>query len=155
MQNTSKPGPKCPICNVSGTSYCALRSHIAASHKSEMTCNLCGKYFISLRSLKIHRKKHSSESFSSCTYCSRDYQSKELLRIHVEHIHSQHKTIGDYRCHLCGKTFSDFRALFRHVKTVHCVLGKDVEKRNSSDEVLSGGRDAQFDSFFAILKEKR
>ncbi|KAJ9576791.1 hypothetical protein L9F63_006632, partial [Diploptera punctata] len=64
------------------------------------TCSLCGRKYMTKKSLREHTKKHFMERVK-CNICDRFYKYESMLKIHIE----RHKGARKYTCQYCNKEF--------------------------------------------------
>ncbi|XP_028998757.1 uncharacterized protein LOC114851230 isoform X2 [Betta splendens] len=131
----------CGVCGAPADGAEELRRHLDA-HMKTHACNICGRYFLTLGSLKKHTALHSTEQPFRCALCPKAYATKQSLMFHsLTHIENKpykcdvcHQAFGHksqmeahatthtgekpYRCGLCGKTFAYFKCLSLH-RSVH------------------------------------
>ncbi|CAJ0955201.1 unnamed protein product, partial [Mesorhabditis belari] len=89
---------------------------IAADGKG-FECPRCGKVF----SYEYYRDKHlkytrcvdQGDRKFPCTSCSRSFEKRDRLRIHVLHVHENHRP---HVCFVCGKAFSQSSSLNKHLR---------------------------------------
>ncbi|XP_053169471.1 PR domain zinc finger protein 14 [Hemicordylus capensis] len=93
-----------------------------AQQQSEETtegykCERCGKVF----AYKYYRDKHlkytrcvdQGDRQFPCHLCSRSFEKRDRLRIHVLHVHEKHRP---HKCSACGKSFSQSSSLNKHMR---------------------------------------
>ncbi|CAL8090926.1 unnamed protein product [Calicophoron daubneyi] len=85
------------------------------------SCKYCGKMF----AYQYYRDKHlkytrcvdqGNRKFP-CSLCSRSFEKRDRLRIHVLHVHEKHRP---HKCHLCEKSFSQSSSLNKHLRCKYC-----------------------------------
>lgn len=94
----------------------ALRIHMLQHDQTakQFHCETCGKSFLTLRKLEIHRSTHLDERNHKCSYCDATFKTKNGLAIH-SNIHTEAKV---YECKICLKSFLHSGSLQSH-KRVH------------------------------------
>ena len=100
----------------------------------DLSCNLCGKDFLSNKALKTHTIKYHKEDTVSCDECGKEVKNKNFLRSHMQSHDFENCTICDKslkkkslpnhmkvhekdnqnRYEECNATFSRLESLTRH-----------------------------------------
>lgn len=93
-------------------------------------CSLCGRKYMTKKSLREHTKKHFLERVK-CHICDRSYKNESMLKIHVE----RHKGPRKYTCQHCNKEFIFLAHLKYHLRIIHKKkLPESMELRNSPNK---------------------
>jgi len=98
-----------------GSSASASRSASTSttSRSSRITCNECGKTFVSKICLRNHvRHMHLGIFNHRCPVCQLGCRTRAELKLHLE----SHSDIRNYNCHVCQKSFKQKKNLVSHEK---------------------------------------
>lgn len=102
----------------------------ARDNVAKHICSLCGRKYMTKKSLREHTKKHFLERVK-CHICDRSYKNESMLKIHVE----RHKGPRKYTCQHCNKEFIFLAHLKYHLRIVHKKkLPESMELRNSANK---------------------
>ncbi|XP_034731242.1 zinc finger protein 1035 [Etheostoma cragini] len=112
----------CPVCSMQFYSKSDLLEHQNKQHQREkpFECQLCGKTFARKRYLREHERRHRQkdpvqlESKLKCSAirCHSEFNSAHALSLHMR-LHAE-KEVGEYRCEMCYKSFSQWSHLKQH-----------------------------------------
>ncbi|VDN91592.1 unnamed protein product [Brugia pahangi] len=88
-----------------------------AEHIGGYKCDRCGKMF----TYEYYREKHlkytrcvdHGDRKFRCSICPRSFEKRDRLRIHVLHVHENHRP---HVCSTCGKSFSQSSSLNKHFR---------------------------------------
>ncbi|XP_044743514.1 zinc finger protein OZF-like [Chrysoperla carnea] len=105
------------LCNICGRGFHKmddLRRHFLTHTKEKpYACDKCDKKYRTKYALTTHiSRTHLNERNHICTFCSRAFYDKKILRNHVR----THTGEKPYQCHVCEKSFIQKVALTIHMK---------------------------------------
>lgn len=114
---------KCNVCGQAFSAASFLRWH-EKKHKNEFSCEYCFRQFGRSIFLESHiLRKHTIDRLFECSLCvNKKYPSAELLREHVNVMHTE----GSFECEFCKKVFGRFVFLERHIDQLHSI-GKQIQ----------------------------
>lgn len=93
-------------------------------------CSLCGRKYMTKKSLREHTKKHFLERVK-CNICDRTYKNESMLKIHV----GRHKGPRKYTCEHCSKEFIFLAHLKYHLRIIHKKkLPEFMEPKNNASK---------------------
>ncbi|XP_049944718.1 zinc finger protein 676-like isoform X3 [Schistocerca serialis cubense] len=113
-----RPDTKPHICDLCGKAFPlvgSLKSH-QRTHSGERPygCDLCGKTFVQAVHLRNHRVTHTAEKRHYCEFCGRPFALLHTLKVHLR----MHTGENPYRCEMCGECFNLLGKLKTH-KQIH------------------------------------
>jgi len=107
-------------------------THTPRTSRSDVAkhiCSLCGRKYMTKKSLREHTKKHFLERVK-CDICDRTYKNENMLKIHIE----RHKGPRKYTCQHCNKEFIFLAHLKYHLRIEHKrKLPESMEPRNNGN----------------------
>ena len=135
-------------CDIHASSLKELNAHFISNHH-QVSCDICGKSFSTLGSLRKHRYTHvEEESQFKCRSCDRMFPFESQLKSH-RHMHRHSR---NYICASanCGKSFKHPGDLASHTrshgkphKCAHCDY-KNPDIRNLKSHQHTHSRAAPF-----------
>ncbi|XP_070767979.1 zinc finger protein 1035 [Enoplosus armatus] len=115
----------CPVCSMQFSSKSGLLEHQNKQHPNEkpFKCELCGKTFALRRYLREHVRRHHQKSAAQnraqwsksklkCTEYRTEFNTAQDLSLHMRL--QAEKEVGEYRCDMCYKSFSQWSLLKQH-----------------------------------------
>ncbi|KAL9881118.1 zinc finger Y-chromosomal protein-like [Glossina fuscipes fuscipes] len=115
-QGIIEPPLQCPLCLVWLKNRHSLRLHELNHNKKPTPCNICGKNFKTINSLRRHKAYwHGMEKNLRCTFCDKIFRQERNLKEHIA-IHT-----GDqlYACPHCHKESRSKSNMYVHIKRQH------------------------------------
>ncbi|XP_059485059.1 zinc finger protein 45-like [Neocloeon triangulifer] len=109
-------GIKCGLCSIVVANKPAFESHCSELHPDFTPlyqCSYCNKVMDHYSTFRSHRYRHVTEGRFKCSYCTKGFSVRSLLRVHVE---SKHAQIKPYICETCGKGFGTKPGLKLHLQ---------------------------------------
>jgi len=106
--------------------------------KSRKTCELCGKSYADLRSLKVHKTAahESNGMIFKCDLCEYTSSLKRNLSNHVKIRHEKDKF--KHFCSVCGKKFATAYLATNHENKVH--FSKELDEFDEFSCDRCGGK---------------
>lgn len=121
---------KCTACGLTYNRKTNLQQHFKRLHQSRpghvtneadvtgddakrpFLCDLCGRGFATVVTLKFHKKLHTGEKPFVCSICSKSFVQKTQLDQHFR----IHTGVKPYICQTCGKAFVYKDSLTQHTR---------------------------------------
>ncbi|XP_072317152.1 zinc finger protein 1035 [Eucyclogobius newberryi] len=113
----------CPFCSMQFSSKSNLLEHQNRQHPKEkpLTCKICSRTYAKQKYLDKHLKKHNqnepgqstSQIKFQCSQCLSEFNTAKDLSLHLK-LHAAEKDVGEFRCDMCYKSFSQLCLLRRH-----------------------------------------
>ncbi|CAJ0583123.1 unnamed protein product, partial [Mesorhabditis spiculigera] len=116
ISNLSKSDER-PISSASPEYHINIVEQHSTSDQKGFECPRCGKVF----SYEYYRDKHlkytrcvdQGDRKFPCSSCTRSFEKRDRLRIHVLHVHENHRP---HACIVCAKAFSQSSSLNKHLR---------------------------------------
>ncbi|XP_060900773.1 zinc finger protein 665-like isoform X1 [Labrus mixtus] len=100
---------QCPTCKKGLRTPEEIKKHKKVHTPTPCKCETCGKCFKSHYPLMRHRRTHREQPPVVCTYCGKQFASKNYLKAHMV------RHTGGYPCPECGKVFYQKTYLTYHL----------------------------------------
>ncbi|XP_076080913.1 uncharacterized protein LOC143051825 [Mytilus galloprovincialis] len=149
---------ECSFCKLIFVTEAEHTSHNIDKHKTvfkennkpertDFSCDLCHRQFLSEKQLKKHKQMHSSKKSVTCPLCKNIFYNEQSVKKHLKKIHQElrpycfpchslfesesvftehklqniclKKNIANVQCKTCGKHFMSIKYLYTHKKLVH------------------------------------
>ena len=109
----TKPTPfHCPFCIRKFSDATECEKHIP-SHTQTFQCTFCPKNCDNKSDLDRHLLTHTKENPYKCPKCTKGFNDKSSLKLHVQSVHENYRP---FQCELCPKAFTQKIALTKHVR---------------------------------------
>ncbi|XP_035527640.1 zinc finger protein 1035 [Morone saxatilis] len=135
----------CPVCSMQFSSKSVLLEHQNKHLPNDkpFKCGICGKTFAVKRYLREHERRHRQRYAAQttaqltgnklrCTQCQTEFNTAQDLSLHMR-LHAE-KEVGDYRCDMCYKSFSQWSLLKQHQES---HVGQVVYECNECDKAFA------------------
>ncbi|XP_063630787.1 zinc finger protein 761-like [Cydia splendana] len=111
----------CGVCGARYNTQNAAEAHYGKMHETSPIhkCEECGHTSNSLRNLRRHRQKH--EGKVSCEHCGKQFVSNMGLKDHVQNFHKPSNRT--HTCPKCSKVFRASGSFLAHLRTAHGADG--------------------------------
>ncbi|XP_033746013.1 uncharacterized protein LOC117331418 [Pecten maximus] len=106
---------RCHLCDQTFRIESRLRKHMESFHDVHL-CDICGESVMEKRLLAYHKLAHEYESQSHdfiCNTCGAIYKTVHNFRTHIAIHKDENKP---YMCEICGKAYTGFKVLQRHLQ---------------------------------------
>ncbi|KPJ14226.1 Zinc finger protein 709 [Papilio machaon] len=131
----------------------SLRAHVKTNHYKipKYSCQLCNKQFMTLAPFTVHKLEvHNIDDRFNCKACKGTFNTQVQLRKHIKNFHM----LGEkYKCEFCDYESFSFEGMYKHkykhktVKDYHCRFCRKSflrktnlnlhERIHTDDEILS------------------
>uniref|UniRef100_A0A0K2URD2 Zinc finger protein 845like [Acyrthosiphon pisum] n=1 Tax=Lepeophtheirus salmonis TaxID=72036 RepID=A0A0K2URD2_LEPSM len=105
----------CDICGKSYSRVDSLKDHVASTHSLDVPsflCKYCGKTFKRRATRFRHERFHRNDRRHQCSFCPKKFFTSQTLRNH-ERTHTGEKP---YECHECSRRFTMQHQLTTHLR---------------------------------------
>ena len=159
-------GFSCKICSNKYKKMKYLKQHMQ-SHNPLQKCELCGKMFVRLASLRnhqkkkhdIHREKKKTTGSYICSFCNKTFPNKYNLTRHYNNVHKSNtpiQRVKQFQCVHCDYEFHDYTDLINHVEQNHPLNqkgGRMKNRSNTSNENIANAINEDNQKDEAVIKE--
>lgn len=107
----------CIYCSKYHTTFMNLHLHYAQSHPNSnfFLCFYCGKFNENGSSAKIHRQMHFESKDYSCDLCGKAFNCLSSIRSHIHKMHNKSTSQSkNFICEICGAAFIEKVRLNEH-----------------------------------------
>jgi len=88
-------------------------------------CADCNKFFRQKGIYEAHLRKHTGVNSHTCQYCEAGFSEVMKLR---QHVWLFHRTMDDFTCNVCYKSYDSYETLKKHMDDKHEKLRCKVTK---------------------------
>ena len=96
-------------------------------------CNVCGRLFTTIRTLRRHMAVHSEGKQHQCAVCGRRFMQLTNLKAHMR----THTSLGSAACRHCGREFSDQVTLGEQLLK-QCPIADTASMKTDSVSIFDG-----------------
>ncbi|KAH3863003.1 zinc finger protein 37-like [Dreissena polymorpha] len=137
--HTDERPEECPTCRRRFKNKSQLRNHLVV-HKDasdlDLSCEVCGKMFVRVATLKDHVRRHRKEFTFFCNTCGKGFYKKSGMEEHMR-VHTGDKP---FTCKVCGYKCALRCNLVKHIRK----HSKQLPKR---DDLMEPGKALYLQSY--------
>ncbi|KAI5634453.1 hypothetical protein NE865_12879 [Phthorimaea operculella] len=111
QENMSQKESKCRFCNLLLPDATAALRHLTVHRRTTYTCPVCARKYAEKYLLMKHAPQHFEAVFHMCKVCGKVFAAKNRL---IEHVKT-HSNVKSYECKFCGKGFLKPYQLNQHL----------------------------------------
>ena len=127
----------CQLCPVEKKSFHSIKLHYEKLHTDykapKVVCDICGKIFISQKSIDCHKKKYHNDEPKFCEKCGEVFSNGRDLFLHINRVHKIRPS-PLVACQKCGKPFTKNNFL-KH-KSICTVTEKEIIQCHVCDKKI-------------------
>ena len=128
--------------------YHLINNHLEENSRDIFTCEICGKGYLDMKRLELHRKRDHSDGEPEhlCPHCGKGFWEQSRLSYHIDAKH----TIPTLLCDFCPRSTEKAKRLFTttslkyHKESVHekkAMCSRCSYRVDSNDKLVDHFRD--------------